>query len=436
VLLVSLTQAQNAQTASGETESLKQALVAAMATSPELAGESALVKEISASRLSVAHSHWLPSLQATGDTGVKKEQQLFQYSLFPIQEGRVKPVDLVATLDQPIFRGGQTLAETRAARAAVSAEQARQSGIEQQVLERAAKRYLEVVTNEEIVRLRFADVEDLRQIEESVRLQVESGQLTRTDILQAQSRLAASNLDLTSATAKLETARAQYEETMGHPPGRLRRPTSILELPQTVTAALSAALTDNPGVRAADYDRQEAVQKVRGTRGQLLPTVDLKISYRKTKFDYFIPQIVVSAFQTTDTSAMLFVTVPLYQPGELSQLSAARFAVRQATAKAEQAGHEITTTVKTAWLARDAAREKVRGYSQVARVAREVLEGVRAEQLAGGRTVLDVLNAQRDVFSADLSLVSARNDADEAQIDLAVAVGALTAEEMGLATVR
>jgi outer membrane protein len=432
LLLASSALGQAAAPAAGETESLNDALVAALAASPQFAGQTERVREIVASRLKVARSHWLPAIKFASSAGVKSETDTYDNTFMPVDSGTVRPVDLSVTLEQPIYRGGQTLAEIRGARAAVSAEEARQAGIEEQVLEHAAKSYLEVVTHEQIVRLRGEDVTNLRQIEDSVRLQVESGQLTRTDVSQAESRLAASTIELSSALSKLETARAQYEEAIGHAPGKLERPASILELPPSLTAALSSAMVENPDVRAADFDQQDAEQKVRATRGQLLPSIDLSVYYQRNRNNYLIPPLTISPFKVENTAALLKFTVPLYTPGQYSQLSAARHAQRQAVAKAEQAELKVTTSVRTAWASREAALTKVEGYTRIARVSREVLEGVHTEQLAGTRTVLDVLNAQRDVVSADLSLIAARNEADVAEIDLAVAIGAMTLEGLGL----
>jgi outer membrane protein len=127
---------------------------------------------------------------------------------------------------------------------------------------------------------------------------------------------------------------------------------------------------------------------------------------------------------------MLVLSVPLYQPGVYSRMTGARHGQRAAQYRAQKVEHDVMAQVKSAWATFRTARERVHEYQKVVEASRNAFHGVRLEQRAGTRTVLDVLDAERDVLSANVSLVASEYESAAAQVDLAVAIGVFTIDNL------
>lgn len=419
-------------------ESLAEALGAALASSAELKSERAHVQEIAKEQLSVARSHWLPSVSVSADRGLHHQSQIYTGGL-PFEtsgSGTYRPSDITVTLEQPIYRGGRTLAETDEARAAVSAEEARAKSVEQSVLEQAAKAFIDVATEQELVRLRGEDVEDLRRTLAQVRLQYEAGGVTRTDIMQARARLYASIVELRAAHEKLDAAAAEFERAIGHPPASIGRPEHFIDLPDDLQSALHMAARLNPDSKAAEYDRIQAARKIRDIDGELLPTVDLEVGYQHQSSPSLVNPLVMTTERLNDVHVLLSVSLSLFQADVYAQAAGAHYGLRSATRKEEDVAMTVRAKVQSAWASLTSARDRALELAAVVKAYRSALEGVRTEQLAGTRTVLDVLNAERDLRDARISRAGAARDEALAEVNLAVAIGIFGSTRLALERTR
>jgi outer membrane protein len=181
---------------------------------------------------------------------------------------------------------------------------------------------------------------------------------------------------------------------------------------------------------AAGYDEQVASQKVSDVRGELLPTLKLELVYDSIR-DTYVPQTgPYGPKSLIEKSVTLVFSVPLFQPAVYSRISGARHEQSAARYRAKKMELDVTAQVNIAWVSAHKARERVHQFQDVVDASRNALEGVRLEQNAGTRTVQDVLNAERDLLGANISLVGAQHDSAAAEVDLALAIGILTLERL------
>lgn len=98
-------------------------------------------------------------------------------------------------ITQPLFRGGRTLAETSEAENTVRAERARLLATEQTILLNVVNAYMDVFRDESVLKLNRNNEQVLKRQLEATRDRFEVGEITRTDVHQAEARLAQSTAD-------------------------------------------------------------------------------------------------------------------------------------------------------------------------------------------------------------------------------------------------
>lgn len=338
-----------------------------------------------------------------------------------------KSIDLQVV--QPIYRGGRTEAQTRNAINTVHAERAHVLAVETQVFQNVALAYLDVVRDQTLVEVARNNEAVLRKQLEATRDRFRVGEVTRTDVAQAESSLAQATAQRINAEGQLEVSRAEYAHAVGHPPGRLILPRERPALPATREEALSLAANDNPNVIAASFTELAARDNVSFVRGQLLPQISIVGDLNRS----FAPSLTLRGTREDAASVTARVTMPLYEGGAIySQTRQAEQTVGQRRSQVDDARRLAVQNATNAWETLQAARAAIASFGAAVRAAQIALEGTQQEALVGSRTVLDVLIAEQQLFTTQSQLVQAQHDAALQEFNLASATGRLIAPEMKL----
>src|SRR5262249_42635626 len=227
------------------------------------------------------------------------------------------------------------------------------------------------------------------------------GEVTRTDVAQAEARRAAAVAALDLARANLKTSRATYERVIGHPPSNLLEARASELVPKSLEENTEIASRETPNVVAALYREQAARFAVDQIRGELLPTVQLEANYTR-RFD---PTVTIDETETTLVTGR--VTVPFYTGGEVqARVRQAKHTHVQRLQEIEQARTEGLAQVVAAWSQVEAAKAAVESDTTAVNANRIALAGVREEERVGQRTLLDVLNAEQELLNAEVNLVT------------------------------
>jgi TolC family type I secretion outer membrane protein len=404
----------------GAAESLAEAMAMAYQNNPTLQAERAALRARDEG-VPQARAGWRPNLDIVGRGGYT-----YQYSdNGDTDDGASYSASL--RLTQNVYAGGGTLADVRRARNAVKAGRARLGITEQDVLSRAVSAYVDVARDTAVLQLNINNEKVLRRQQEATRDRFNVGEVTRTDVAQADARLARARADRIRAQGDLKIRRGVYEQIIGKAPGRLTNPDTISDLPSDRDQALEWADAGNPSVVAARFDEQAARDGVDVFESELLPKLDVIGEGGRTK-DYLLG---TSAMNAASVTAQL--TIPLYQRGFVSsrvreaKQIAGRDRLRLAVAR--RAAAELANN---AWESLVTTRARIVSINSEVRASRIALEGVRQEALVGSRTVLDVLDAEQELLDAQVNLVRAQRDETLAQYQLAAAVGRLTAKGLNL----
>jgi outer membrane protein len=405
-------------------ESLTEALAEAYGTNPDLAAERARVRAVD-EQVPQALSNWRPQVSLSGRYGFRR---LNRETGIGVETDRTtQPQSVGLEISQNLFRGFRTQAETERAVNRVAAARSNLIGTEQSVLLEGVVAYVTVLRDTAVLELRINNVGVIEQQLQATRDRFEVGELTRTDVAQAESRIARAIADRTTAEANLESSRAAYRKAIGRDPVALQQPDLPPNLPLSEADAQTLAVENNPGVVFADFNERAARSDVALRRGELLPTLSLDVTVDREK------DLAGSDIKDTDSAINARLSVPLYQSGEVySRIREAKQTASQRLSELALSKREAEQESSDAWEDFRAAQARITSFESEVRAQEVAFEGVQQEAQVGSRTVLDVLDAEQELLDARVNLVSARRDLTVSGYALLSAIGKLTAQDLAL----
>ncbi|NCC23093.1 MAG: type I secretion protein TolC [Alphaproteobacteria bacterium] len=331
------------------------------------------------------------------------------------------------TVLQPVYSGGSTIAATDAAMDTIRAQRAALESVEQAVLLQAATAYMAVIQDKAILMLAEANRDVIARQLEATRARFDVGELTRTDVSQAEARVAEAESLITRSVADLRASEATFVRITGAEPGDCAHPEIDIFLPGTLDEALATAEDVNPLIAAAEYTHLASTGTVDVIFGELLPHVDLFGSWTQTRD----PQPGLLE-ESTVGAIGLTASVPLYEAGSVrSRVRQAKHTANQLRMGIVEQTRAVRQSVISAWEALAAARAEIRSRSAQVDAAEIARDGVYQEMELGTRTVLDALDADQEVLDARVALVTAQTNEVVAAYTLARSVGLLTASNLG-----
>jgi outer membrane protein len=335
------------------------------------------------------------------------------------------------TATQTLFNGFQTANRTRQAEGQVFSARETLRTTEQNVLLNAATAYMNLLQTAAILELQRSNVNVLEVTLRQTRDRFSAGEVTRTDVAQAESRLAAGRSQLALAESNYVTAQAQYVQVIGVPAPARQAPAAPVDRlsPRTLDGAIARGRTEHPQITTAMFNVDVAVQQVKIAEGALSPTLAAVGNVQKG----FGSTNSLSVLETLSASVAAQLTVPIYSGGaEYSAIRQAKETLGQRRLDLDTARDQVQSAVTQAWGQLDAAKAQILATQAQVTAAEVALNGVREEARVGQRTTLDVLNAQQDLVNARVALVTAQRDRVVASYTVLGATGALSPQILGL----
>src|SRR5437763_1599677 len=412
-------------------QTLTEAFAYTYNNNPQILAQRALLRSTD-EQVPQALSNWRPTVTVTGQAGYNRagvEAPNFRGASTPTQFFSFVSRSVDLNITQPIYRGGRTEALTRQAINTVQATRAQTLGVETTVFQAVAQAYLDVVRDQTLVEVNRNNEQVLRKQLEATQDRFRVGEVTRTDVAQAESSLAQATANRIQAEGNLEISRASYTRAVGHPPGRLVQPRERPVLPASRDEALGLAMHNNPNVISANFTELAARENIDVVRGQLLPTISLVGDLNRS----FAPSVSLRTARQDTASVIAQLTVPTYEGGLIwSQTRQAEQTVGQRRSQLDDARRLAVQQATQAWETLQSARAAIASVGAAVRAAQIALEGVQQEALVGSRTVLDVLISEQQLFTTQSQLITAQHDAALAEFNLAAATGRLIAPELRL----
>jgi outer membrane protein len=409
----------------GSGYSLAQVLAATYSGNPTILAQRAALRATD-EEIPQALSNWRPTVTVNESFSVSAAAT----DLPLVTTTRSDRVDqnINLSVSQPIFRGFRTLNQTARARNDIEAARAALHQVEQTTLLSAVEAFTAVVRDTAVVDLSRNNERVLERQLEAASNRFEVGELTRTDVAQAESRVASARAGRIAAEGTLVSSQAEFERVVGSPASNLGPAGGVDHLlPTDLAGAVAAARTENPNVRASRYREMASRENVDLIEGELLPSLTLNGSVSHNR------QLHSRDTDVTSGSVTASLRVPLYQSGSVfSRVRQAKQIASQRMLELAGAEREAVRQATENWEGLLTARARIVSFASEVSTQTIALEGVTQESQVGARTVLDELDAEQELLDAQVNLVRAQRDEVVAAYRLLAAVGLLTAEDLAL----
>ena len=413
--------------AQAQTRTLQDALSAAYANNPTLQTSRAQLRATDEG-VPQALAGWRPTIVIAASAGYGEGD--FSTKSEGIRTKTPNNRDIFtgqATLTQPLYRGGATRASTNQADNRVYGQRARLLATEQQVFTDTVNAYVSVIQQQQTLQLNINNEQVLQRQLQATQDRFRVGEITRTDVAQAEAALAGARATRQTSEGNLQIARGNYRRYVGELPDRLVEPQPLKAVVKNQDEAVQLALHNNPNVVAALFDDAAARDNIDLQFAALMPTLSVQAQGARTDNSTLYGQ------RTIGAQVLLNASVPIYQGGaEYSRVRQARQQEQQARKTVDDIRRQVTQQANQGWETLIAARSTIESTRAQIRANEIALEGVQREAIVGSRTTLDVLNAEQALLNSRVTLVQNLASLITASYTLAASVGRLSARDLNL----
>lgn len=328
------------------------------------------------------------------------------------------------SLSQPLFTSGRLTTQLQAAESDVRAGRERLRQAEADLLQRVIAVYVAVRRDQQILAIIRANAEALRQRLEEVQARVDVGENTRTDLAQAQARLAGALSDSASAESVLVSSRAQYLAVVGRNPGDLAPEPELPPLPASIDEAFDAAEKANHLLLAAQYAERASRNRVFEAKAQHLPTVNFRVQASRSPEAFYNANTYVNSILAQAT-----VSQPIFTAGVNS--SNVRRSTEANTVDRlgiDTARRTMVQQLSQQWSLVAAARTALVADQANISASELAFFGMREEERFGLRSTIELLNAQLELSNAQTSFLRNRFTEYTSRAAVLNLTGALTVD--------
>ncbi len=400
-------------------ESLRSALQRTLSLNPTINAEREKLRAVDET-LGIAGANFRPSVSLNGD--VARENLYTDFGGAGATDDTYTSRGYSINVTQPLYRGGRTIAALNEADANILAARERLRNVEQNILLEVATTYISLVRDRKIKKLRDNNLRLLNKQLEATIARQRAGVVTETDVALAMSRKSSAQSEVALADANLRTNIAEYVRITSRSPSTLYFPVLRKKQPvANLALAIRLGKKQNPAVLAARYARDAAKFRVDQVRGERLPELSLEAGFSQ-RWD-----ISKSVEEQRSANIRLRARVPLYQGGAVrARIRQGQATLRQTSLEIAAAEAQARSQAVSSWGNLTVGRSRIKSANVQIKAAQKALFGVQNEEKVGQRTVLDVLNAEKEVLDAQVVLQQAKSDYIISYFRLLSAIGRLS----------
>lgn len=328
------------------------------------------------------------------------------------------------SIEQPLYTGGRATADREVASHAIVAGRAALRSSEGDLFLQVVTAYADIRRDGRVLALRAANLKQLDATLAEVVARREAGELTRTDIAQAETQRDLARAQYNTAVQQLEQDRAGYAALVGRNPGVLAPEPALPGFPGSIEQAFDVAARRNPDLAEAIAAEKVSRSRIAVAASEGQPRISLRGT--ATLSDRLSPLRAYNADRGFTGQAIL--SIPLTNGGRVGALIAqAKDRNAADRVRIEAARRRIVQSIVGAWNAVAIAERNIEVQSAQRASARTLNEGTFEEYRAGLRSTFDVLFAQGSLRDAEIALVASRRDLYVAQASVLRQIGMLEA---------
>ena len=402
-------------------ETLSSALSNAYLSNPIINSKRAELRSLD-ENVSAATSQFFPSIEAIGSYS----ENTLEYG--ELDKIKTNPLTGSFLINQKIFTGGKLINDRLSAINLVAAGRQKLNDSEQSILYQAAQAYFNYLKTEQIVKLQQNNFEVLSERLEATKIQFEVGELTLTDVAQAEARLSQAQSNLADARSLLKAREADYRSIIGLNPDNLEEWNEQLDIPLNEAEAISIALKNNPQLKYYENIERSSYYNVSSQKSMLSPQLSLRGEYIYAEDQSFLMSEDIDQYQITGQ-----IKIPIFYGGlNWSNIRKAQEINSRDKYLIMDGKRKIRSYVKKSFAEYNASKLRISATEKQTQATEIALEGVKQEFQLGTRTTLDILDAEQEYLDARVSFVTAKNDSNTSLFQLFYYLGTLTPENLNM----
>ncbi len=266
--------------------------------------------------------------------------------------------------------------------------------------------FMDILLEKELVEYARQNLAAHQRIYSQIRKRSDSGIGSKADLDQIEGRLAFARTNLLAEQANLRDAETTYLRLVGIPAISLTKPEGpTVGFPETLRSAIALGVNNHPELRAAVADVTVARAAKRAAKASYFPRVDLETGFNQNH------NIDGTRGDNDDLFAMLRLRWNLFNGGaDLARVKQAAWRIEEAKEVRNRAHRQVEESVRLAWNFFTTARSQTRYFRQYVTSTELTREAYQKQFNINQRTLLDLLDAEIELFSARTSYAGARND--------------------------
>ena len=388
-----------------------------MATNPVILASEKNV-EIASENVKQERADFLPTITASGSI------QDVDRDIEAGAETTTSPKSMGVALSQTLFAGGGEFYSYKSAKKLQDQAENEYKSSVQNILSSTADAYIAVLTSEDVYNLQGNQVNLLSEQLKLTKARFEQGEVTRTDVKQAEARLAQAQAARIQAKGNFRTARTALNNLVGEMVTDLSWPELAFELPTEYTPELGdKVLATHPDVVAAMSTFESSEYNVKASRGSHFPTISAVASYTDNR-DTNIGKYDIGKYE--EKVVGFEASIPLFSGGRIfSQVNESIATREQSRQNFDQVKRNVNQELVDAIELYNTAVASLSAFKKSANAASIAEKGVENEQMLGERTVLDLLDARQELLEARVNVAVAKGEVITRAFALLKALGEL-----------
>ncbi|MDA0916021.1 MAG: TolC family protein [Proteobacteria bacterium] len=344
---------------------------------------------------------WSSSLSSTFNSSNKQSDRVGAYTNDDTTTSTI-------SLSKNLFDGGESFERYRIAKDNIRLNELRLYKVEQDIILETIEAYLDVYTNQSVVRLRKRSLTRFKENVTATKLKLQAGTVTPTVLAEAEAKLAKANYELILAEGNLNKSVSKFKSVTNFKsiPHNLKLPILKFQIPETELDIIKISSQKNINILIAKLERDLAEKNIDLEKSDNRPNFKIEFFAKDSQSSL---NSSASDYQSYGTN--LTFSTPLFY-NESSKNSIRRLdklAMASSINLSEQLRQVELNAISSFQNYQSAVAKTIASMSEE-KSSLLALEGIQKEAEFGIRTVLDVLDAEVDYLNASANLITSEAD--------------------------
>jgi adhesin transport system outer membrane protein len=376
---------------------------------------------VSDEEVKVARGGYLPTVDLLVGYGREKTDSPSTRALGNHNQETLNFRDAELRLRQMLFDGFNTPNEVARTEAVVNSRAYYVLGTAESLALRAVDVYLEVLKRRELVSLAKNNMQTHQRINDQIGLRSERGVGSTADLDQSQAREALAANNLYTEQVNLADAEANFFSAIGRMPDQLALPGTIKgEMPADLVQARQTVMDNNPFLKSAQADVNAAEKQYAVAKSPFYPRFDIELA---TNAD---DNTQGEKGHNNSWRAAVVMNYNLFNGlRDKARLQSSAHQINQSMDIRNNALRILNENLSLAWNAMENARLQTPKARDYADYTRRVREAYQQQFGIGQRTLLDLLDSENELFTANRRYTEVRYTEEFAMYRVIAAMGEL-----------